>query len=172
MKDNLKEYWVKFKEWHAQLEQRERRMVNVGGAALGFAIFYFGIWSPFLGRVNHLRTTISSEQKTLAWMKDADQKIKQLASESSSARQSATPVTMLSLLQDKVNEAGMKDALTQLKQAANDSIQLQFKNVSFDQLIKLLISVMKSNHVTITQFNATAESTPGIVNADVMLALS
>src|SRR6266478_6227892 len=105
----MKEYWLKFKEWHAQLELRERRMVNIGGAALIFAIFYFGIWSPFLGRVDGLRKTIGSEQKTLAWMKEADQKIKQLSGESGGAKQKPTPVAMLTLLQTQVNQAGLKD---------------------------------------------------------------
>lgn len=168
----MKEYWVKLKEWHAQLEQRERRMVNVGGAALAFAIFYVGIWSPFLGRVDGLRTTISGEQKTLAWMKDAQEKIKQLSAENSGGQQASTPVEMLALLQERVDQAGMKDAMKQMKQTGNDAIQLQFKNVSFDQLIKLLIGVMKSSRVTITQFNIVAESTPGMVNADVMLSLA
>jgi len=167
----MKEYWLKFKEWHAQLETRERRVVNVGGTALVLAIFYFGIWSPFLSRVDGLRDTIVNEQKTLAWMQDADQKIKLLASENSGDKQAMTPVTLLALLQAQINQAGMKDALKQMKQAANDSIQLQFKNVSFDQLVKLLIAVIKANHVTINQFSATAESTPGKVSADVMLAL-
>ncbi len=167
----MKEYWLKLKEWYVQLEARERRAVNVGGTALALAIFYFGIWSPFLTRVDGLRDTIVNEQKTLAWMQDADQKIKQLASENSGDRQALTPVTLLALLQTQINQAGMKDALTQMKQAANDSIQLQFKNVSFDQLIKLLIAVIKANHVTISQFSATAETTPGKVSADIMLAM-
>lgn len=168
----MKEYWVKFKEWHAQLELRERRMVNIGGAALAFAIFYFGIWSPFLHRVDNMRNTISSEQKTLAFMKEADVKIKQLAGESSGARQTNTPVTMLALLQEQVNAAGMKDALTQMKQAGNEGIQMQFKNVSFDHLMKLLITVMKTSNVTVTQFNAVAEGAPGFVNASLMLGLT
>lgn len=167
----MNEYWLKLKEWHAQLELRERRMVNIGGTALAIAILYFGIWSPFLGRVDALRATISGEQKTLAWMQDAEQKIKQLSSDDKSSRQSVTPVTLLASLQKSVNDAGMKDALQSMKQSSEDSVQMQFKNVSFDQLVKLLISVMKSSHVTVTQFNAVAQPTPGVVNAEVMLTL-
>jgi general secretion pathway protein M len=167
----MKEYWVKFKEWHAQLEQRERRMVNIGGVAVAVAIFYFGIWSPFLGRVAGLRSGILGEQKTLAWMQSADQKIKGFSGENSGKQQKMTPVTMLSLLQNQVNQSGMKDSLTLLKQAANDSIQMQFKHVSFDQLMKLLIAVIKANHINITQFNAAAEGAPGIVNAELMISL-
>lgn len=167
----MNEYWIKLKEWHAQLELRERRMVNIGGTALAIAVFYFGIWSPFLGRVNTLRTTISGEQKTLAWMQDAEQKIKQFTSDDKSSRQSMTPVTLLASLQKSVNDAGMKDALQLMKQTSDDAVQMQFKNVSFDQLIKLLINIMQSSHVTVSQFNAVAEPTPGMVNAEVMLQL-
>ncbi len=167
----MKEYWIKFKAWHAGLETRERRMANIGGAAIAFAIFYFGIWSPFLGRVSDLRARIGSEQKMLAWMKSADEKISQLSTESGGTRRSTTPVAMLALLQNQVNQAGMKDALSSMKQADNDSIQLEFKNVSFDQLMKLLIGVMKSSNVTIKQFSAIAENTPGMVSAAVMLSL-
>lgn len=167
----MNEYWIKLKEWHAQLELRERRMVNIGGTALAIAIFYFGIWSPFLGRVNTLRTTISGEQKTLAWMQDAEQKIKQFTSDDKSSRQSMTPVTLLSQLQNSVNDAGMKDSLQSMKQTSDDSVQMTFKNVSFDQLVKLLISVMKASHVSVTQFNAVAQPTPGVVNAEVVLNL-
>lgn len=168
----MKEYWQKFKEWHAGLELRERRAVNIGGAALVFAIFYFGIWSPFLNRVDNLRTRITGDQKTLAWMQEADQKIKQLSGTTSVSDRQMTPVTLLAFLQTQVNQAGMRDALKEMKQAANDSIQMQFKNVSFDQLITLLMTVLKNSHVTVTQFSATAEKTPGMVNADILLGLN
>jgi len=168
----MKEYWNKFKEWYSRLEQREQRMVSIGGVALAAAILYFGIWSPFLGRVDNLRTTIAGEQKTLAWMKDAEDKIKQLSSENNAERKSVTPVALLSELQDAVNQAGMKDALTQMKQASNESVHMEFKNVSFDQLMKLMINVLKANQVNITQFNANALATPGMVNADIIINIA
>jgi general secretion pathway protein M len=167
----MKEYWIKFKEWHAALEERERRMVNIGGVLLVLAIFYFGLWSPFLTHVDDLRARIGSEQKTLAWMQDADKKISSFAGATGGARQAASPVTMLALLQSKINQAGLKESLHDMKQAANDSIQLQFKKVSFDQLMTLLIAVLKANHVSISQFNAVAEGSPGMVNADITLSL-
>lgn len=167
----MKEYWNKLKEWHSRLEPREQRMVNIGGTALAAAILYFGIWSPFLTRVDNLRTTIAGEQKTLAWMKDAEDKIKQFSSENNPDRKNVTPVALLSELQDAVNQAGMKDAMTQMKQASNESVQMEFKNVSFDQLMKLMINVLKTNQVTITQFNANALTTPGMVDAGIIISM-
>lgn len=173
MKEEWQEYLTKAKEWHAQLETRERQMVNAGGAALIFAIIYFGIWSPFLSRVNHLRETITSDQKTLVWMQDADKKIKALAAEGGGATsQNNTPVAVLASLQSLVEQAGMKEAVTALKQTSNDAIDLQFKNVSFDQLVKLMMNVLKENHVTISQFNAVQAASSGMVSAQVSFSLS
>jgi general secretion pathway protein M len=167
----MKENWEKFKVWYAALEGRERRAVNIGGAALIFAIFYLGIWSPFLDRVNTLRQRITSEQKTLAWMQDADQKLSKLAGTGGGVQQRITPVAMLTVLQNQVQKFGMKEAVSELKQTTNDSIEMQFKNVSFDQMMKLLMAVMKDYRVTITQISATAEATPGQVSVAMTLAL-
>lgn len=168
----MKQYWQKAKEWYAALEQRERRAVNIGGGAVFFAFLYFGIWSPIVSHVDELRKRIVTDQKTLTWMQEADQKIKQLSLNETETQQAVTPVQLLTLLQMQINQAGLRDALKEMKQASNDSIQLHFKNVSFDQLIKLLMSVLKNSHVAITQFAASAEATPGMVNADIMLAIT
>lgn len=169
----MKEYIQKFKVWYAALEPREQRAVKVGGIALAIAFFYFGIWSPFLGRVDALRKRIVSDQKTLVWAKQADARIQQLSGAANVASaQVLTPVALLSLLQDQIKRADLQDALKDMKQAANDSIQLQFKNVSFDRLIKMLMSVMQNSTVTITQFSAVAAKTPGMVDANILLGLS
>ncbi len=169
----MKEYVQKFKVWYASLELREQRAVKVGGTALAIAVFYFGIWSPFLGRVEALRKRIVTDQKTLVWAKQADQRIKELSGAASTASsQVMTPVALLSMLQDQILQSDLKDALKDMKQAANDSIQLQFKNVSFDRLMKMLMSVLQNSSVTITQFSAVAEKTPGMVDANILLGLS
>jgi general secretion pathway protein M len=168
----MKEYWHKAKNWYAALEQRERRAVLVGGSSVMFAVLYFGIWSPMVNHVDDMRKRIVTDQKTLTWMREADEKIKQLAATETTSQQAVTPVQLLTLLQMQINQAGLRDALKEMKQASNDAIQLHFKNVSFDQLIKLLMSVLKNSHVAISQFAATAETTPGMVNADVMLTIT
>lgn len=168
----MKEQWLKLKEWHANLQARERRIVNIGGAVVAFALFYLLFWSPFLNRVDDLRQHMGNQMKTLAWMKATDQQIKQLEGGGTQSKSNLSPVAMLAFLQSQIKLAGMKDALTELKQASNDSIQMQFKNVSFDQLIKLLISVIKNQQVTISQFSAEADATPGMVNASVIINLS
>lgn len=166
----MKEYIAKFKEWYAALQPRERKMVNIGSGVVVVAIFYLGIWSSFLNRVDNLRTSMDKDLKTLAIMQGLDKQL-QAVEGGGEARSALTPVALLALLQQQVKQAGIKDALSDLKQDTNDSIQMQFKNVSFDQLMKLLIDVIKNNRVTISQFSAQATATPGLVNASVAISL-
>lgn len=167
----MKELWQKLKDWYTQLEQRERRAVAVGGVALLFAMFYFGFWSPLLGKVDAMRKRIAAQQETLAWMQGAEARINQLGGAASMNKGNLTPVALLTLLQDQVNDDGLHDALTQLKQAGTDSIHLQFKNVSFDRVVALLIAVIQQHQVSVTLFNATAQARPGLVDVNVMLKL-
>jgi len=167
----MKEQWRKLKEWYVQLELRERRAVLAGGSALIFAIFYFAFWSPLSGRVSSMRERITAQQKTLAFMQDAEAKIKQLGHAGSQEKAALTPVTLLGLLQNQIYAAGLRDALQQMKQAGNDSVQLQFKNVSFDRLMVLLAGVISSHQVSVSALNAVAVGRPGLVDASVMLKL-
>lgn len=167
----MKEQWQKLKDWYTQLEQRERHAVAVGGVAIFFALLYLGVWSPLMNSADTMRKRITAQQKTLAWMQSAEAKLKRLGSVSTQSSGSLSPVAMLTLLQNQIDAAGLRESLTELKQAGADSVQLQFKNVSFDKLIALLTVVIKKHQVNVSVFNASAESRPGLVDVNIILKL-
>lgn len=170
-KNKIKAYQEKFDTWYNGLAEREKQIVTFGGIAVGILLIYAIIYAPLVNHAANLRTTIQTEQKTLVWMQSADKQIQAMEGQSKNKANSVTPVVMLSILQKDITQAKLDQNLSQMKQASNDSIQLQFQKVSFDKLIALLIKVMKENKVTLSQFSVTADATPGIVNADVMLGL-
>lgn len=163
--------WLKAKEWWSGLALREKQAVALGASILGIFILYQGIWSPYLASVASLRAHLTSQQKTLLWMQAADQAMQKMEEQTKAPSKSMSPVVFLSYLQKRIEAAGLVPALTQLKQASNDSIAVQFKKVEFDKLMALLISVIKEQHVTVTQMQATAESAIGVVNVSMMLKL-
>lgn len=166
----MKEYMHKFKNWYSQLEQRERRAVAVGGVVVSFALLYFVIWSPLADKSNALRERIHKQQMMLSWMRDAEHKINALSG-GSLKTDKLTPVELMSVLKKIVDDDGLSESMTQLKQTNNDAITMQFKNVSFDQLMGLLIKVLKKHQVVVSQLHATAVNQPGLVDADVMLRI-
>lgn len=167
----MKEQWAKLNDWFTQLEQRERRLVSVGAVAVIFAAIYFLFWSPMTDSVDAMRRQIKGQQKTLAWMKSVDAALKKTAS---GAQQTSvmSPVELLSYLQKAIKRDGLQESLTQLKQSSNNAIHMQFKDVSFDRLMKTLIGVLGRQNVTISQFNAVAVNQPGLVDADMILKLN
>lgn len=163
--------WLKWKEWWSGLALREKQAVALGAAVLGIFILYQGIWSPYLRSVDALRKHLISQEKTLLWMQTTDQAMQKMEEQTKTPSKLMSPVVFLSYLQKRIEGAGLAPALTQLKQASNDSIAVQFKKVEFDKLMVLLISVIKEQHVTVTQMQATAESAIGVVNVSMMLKL-
>ncbi len=165
----MKEMWLKWKEWWSQLALREKQAVMLGGPLLIIFILYQWIWSPYLDYVNGMRKRIGTEQKLLLWMQEADAAINKIAGQSKTKIKAVSPVMLLSVMKKQVNKAGLEQYLTQLKQATNESIELHFQKIEFDKLIKVIISVMKEQPVSILQMSVVADNTPGIVNADIIL---
>lgn len=163
---------AKYKAWWSTLAPREKQMVSVGSVVVIAAVFYFGIWSPYLDRVASLRQRVQSSQKTLLWMQAADKEMKKMEGETQQQKQVTSPVVVLSDVQKQVTQSGLDGAMTQLKQASNDTVEMHFKQVPFDKLMKLLTELVKAEGVLITQMSAIASETPGIVEANVTLTLS
>jgi type II secretory pathway component PulM len=159
------------KEWWSNLALREKQAVMIGSSLLGLFILYSGIWSPFLNYIDSMRTRIVSEQKTLNWMQTADAEIAKMKDHSGAKAKSVTPVVMLSLLQKQVTHDGLGPYMSQLKQTSNESIQMHFQKVEFDKLMAMLTTILKEQNVTISQMAVSAESTLGVVNADVTVKL-
>ena len=168
----MNEWKMKFNEWWRNLSLHEQRVVSVGGAIASFLLFYLIIWNPYLDRLDVMRKQIQTEYKTLAWMQAADKEMNKLEKQTTKGTTSMTPVALMSVLQKQVDEAGLASVMTQLKQTTQDSVEMQFQKVSFDQMVSLLIKVIKEQNVSITHLSATADTTPGVVNADIILSLT
>lgn len=167
----MKEIWLKYKEWWANLASRERQMVVGGAIFLIIFIVYQGIWTPYLESVANLRKQIQTGQIMIEWMQATDNEIRQLETKTKGKQHSISPVVFLGQMQKEVNHIGLHDNLTQLKQSTNDSIEMHFQKVEFDKLMSLLISVVKEQSVSISQMSVTSDNTPGLVNADIILKM-
>jgi general secretion pathway protein M len=151
------------KEWWSQLALREKQAVLLGGTFVFIFILYQFIWSPLLGHLTEMRHSIEAQQKTLIWMRKADKEIQSLQKNNKVANKDASPVALLSSLQKQINQLGLGQSLAGLKQASTDTIEMHFQKVEFDQLVLLL------KQVSIVQLSAVAGSTPGMVDADLVV---
>jgi type II secretory pathway component PulM len=166
------ERWIKLKNWWSNLKVREQQAIMIGGTVIGVFIIYQFIWSALVNHVAAMRHQIVTEQKELVWMQAADKEIQQIEGHSKNKGKSTTPVMLLSFLQKQINQTRLESQLSQLKQTSNDAVEMHFQKIEFDKFIRLLTIIIKEQPVSISQLSITAESAPGIVNADVNLVLS
>lgn len=165
----MKDAWVKFKEWWANLAQREKQAVTIGGSLLVLFIVYQWMWSPYLNHIATMREKITSDQKTLLWMQSADQVIRKAESKSITKNKPVSLVVFLSQMQKQVKQSGLEPFLTQLKQSSNESVEVRFQKVEFEKLIKFLATVMKTYPVSISHITLVATDASGYVNADIVI---
>lgn len=167
----MHEQIIKMKSWWSGLALREKQSLLLGGMVLSVFILYACLLSPLWTSVSDLREQISSDQETLGWMQAANKEIQAAARKNAGHTQVLTPVVLLSVLQKQINHAGLDQYLTQLKQANNESIEVQFKKVSFDKLASLLITLLREQPVSLERFSIVAENESGVVNAEIMIKI-
>src|SRR6187399_2249705 len=114
--------WERLKDWWFHLAEREKLALSIGGILLVIFIFYAGIWSPLANKAAALRKEIANNQAALVWMRATDQQLRVLESKTKQKAPGLTPVALLSVLKNKINEMKLTPYLTQLKEANQEAI--------------------------------------------------
>lgn len=167
----MKETWLKMKDWWRSLALREKRIVTLGMIFISFFILYVSIWSPLLNQLSAMRAKIKTQEKTLAFLQMADREIANIKNEGSSQQKTLSPVSLLSTLQKQIRSAHLDQSLIQMKQASQNTVELQFEKVEFDAFLKMLLSIIQEERVSVSQLSVTASATPGIVTASVVFKI-
>ncbi len=167
----MKELIEKINIWWLPLAVREKQAVLIGGGCLAIFILYAGIWSPLLTHIDAMRKQIVAGEKTLQFMREAEKQIAQHQGGSHHSPAILSPVDFLNDLQKQLDKTGMAPAVKQLKQSSDNAVTIQFQQIEFDRLASLLLSIMQEQRVSVEQMTSVAATTPGMVNADLVLKL-
>ena len=157
------------KDWWINLSLRDKQMLTLGGVVVVIFLLYLLIWSPISNTVSTLRTTLQHNQATLVWMQKADKQIQSIEKNPSASRSTQTTASLLSIVQNEINQNPLAKNLTQLRQAETDSVQLSFLHVDFDQLIAWLTQLWQQQNITVIQATVKKGDSQGVVAAEVML---
>ena len=165
----MKEFILRIKDWWNSLGSREKTWVTWGAPVACVLIIYQFILAPLVNNVSDMRERITSQQKTLVWMKAADEQIAHVSGEGTASANKTTPLALLSELQKNINKASLNQSLTQLKQSNNDAVDIQFKKVDFDKLIKLMLDTLQHYRVSVAQMAVTSVNKTGAVDATIVI---
>jgi general secretion pathway protein M len=157
------------KEWWNSLSLRDKRLASLAGIIVIVTLLYILIWSPLVNKNDLLRTQIQHNKQLLVWMKAANEQIETLQKNDRSHQTSVSSASLLSTLQTSIKQSSLKDKFTQLKQSENDSVQLSFQSVNFDELITWLIKIWQEQGISVSQISVTPLASIGNVNAEMNL---
>lgn len=170
----MQEQWIKIKIAWLGLSERDQRISVLGGLLLVVFFAYTVIWQPIHNATSMLRKKLVAEQQTLAWMKATDKELKKVEAVKKSIPsegKATSLVLLMSAIQKQINQAGLEQYLTQMKQASNRSIEMHFQRVEFDKLLKSLIVLINEQNIIIDRMSVVNSDALGIVNADILLIL-
>ena len=156
------------KTWWLNASLRDKQLASLGIGCVVLFLIYELTFAPLINTVDSMRQRIHTNQTLLAWMQESNKRIQSLEK----SQQPATPkssASLLSTIQNNVNNQAIGKNIYQLQQAENDAIQVRLQKVNFDALSKWLIAVCQEQGLIITEMNVTPGAAPGIVDADLKL---
>jgi general secretion pathway protein M len=157
------------KEWWNNLSLRDKRIASSGIIMIVMIAFYMLIWLPLANKNERLRTEVQHDKQLLIWMQAANQHIQSLKKNNLARQNSISSASLLSTLQNSIQQSPLKNKITQLKQSENDSVQLNAQSINFDELISWLIKIWEEQGMSVSQLSIVPQGPIGNVNAEIRL---
>jgi general secretion pathway protein M len=156
---------AKLNTWYSGLQERERRVVVIGAAALGLLILIGGILLPLQAAVSAAGRRAQERREDLAWMRVNAPEIQSGAATVFSDTGEA-PVVIV----DRAGrEAGLGGALKGTQPSPN-GVRVQLEAAPFDTLVTWLATLDERYGLAIDSITVDRGARPGVVNANVTVA--
>jgi general secretion pathway protein M len=152
----------KLRAWYAGLQEREQRMVAVGGIGVAVLLLVFGLLLPLHTAVSNAADRNTRKREDLAWMQVNAPEIR--------ARGSVLPADTGEapvVLVDRVGrEAGLTGALRGTQPSGNGA-RVQLEAAPFDILVTWLATLDERYGLATESITLDRAARPGVVNASV-----
>lgn len=154
-------------QWFERLDVREQRVIFLGVLVIVFSVGYFMVWEPFQQAYTELSGQVQAQQETLVWMQQAATEVQQL-------RKQAPAVTnrpsLLSVIDKSVAQnAALVKAQRRIEPKDEYTIQINFENVSFTQLLTWLGQLDRQYQIQVNMISVTRQSSADQVNTRLIL---
>lgn len=153
--------------WYQSLQQRERRVLAAGAAALIAMLLYAAILHPYLSSKQHLRQHIDEQHELIAWMRPAAAQVQALRGQQPSGMPAGQ--SLLAVVDKSAADAGFGAALKQVQTDNDGSVRLQLQGVGFDSLVRWLGGLQQRYGISVREMTAQRSTAPGNVDAGLTL---
>ena len=163
----MNKQWEKLRVWYAGLQQREQRVVAIGGVVVAVLILVLGVLLPLQSALSSAVKRNQTEREDLAWMQVNAPEIR-AAGNQLPADTGEAPVVLV----DRVGrEAGLASALRGT-QPNGTGVRVQLEAASFDTLVHWLATLDERYGFAIESITVDRAPRPGVVNASITFTSS
>jgi general secretion pathway protein M len=153
----------KLRAWYAGLQQREQRVVAIGGVAVAVLILLLGILLPLQSAVSGAVKRNETKRGDLAWMQVNSPEIRAAGNQQLAGDTGEAPVVLV----DRVaREAGLASALRGT-QPNGTGVRVQLEAAPFDTLVTWLATLDERYGLAIESITVDRAARPGVVNASI-----
>jgi general secretion pathway protein M len=155
----------KLKAWYAGLQERERRVVAIGGGALAVVLLFGAVLLPLQSAVSSATKRADDRRDDLAWMRVNAAEV-QSGARTVFNDTGEAPVVIV----DRVGrETGLAGALKGTQPSGN-GVRVQLEAAPFDMLVRWLATLDERYGLAIDSITVDRAARPGVVNANVTFA--
>jgi general secretion pathway protein M len=147
------------------LNERERRMVIVGGVCIAL-LLVFGIILPLDHSVAKAQARLATKQADLAWMREVTP---ELVAAGPGPTQPTSQRSMLVVVDRAARDAGLGTALTSSEPSGAGGLSVRLEKAPFDSLIAWLARLSEQDGIRVDSATMDNAGQPGLVNAGVVL---
>jgi general secretion pathway protein M len=152
----------KLRVWYAGLQEREQRVVAIGGVVVAVLILVLGVLLPLHSAVSSAVKRNQTEREDLAWMQVNAPEIR-AAGNQLPADTGEAPVVLV----DRVGrEAGLASALRGT-QPNGTGVRVELEAAPFDTLVHWLATLDERYGFAIESITVDRAPRPGVVNASI-----
>jgi len=155
-----------FKAQWAQLNERERATLVIGGFICGLYLFYLLIIAPLTHAVYDKSQLLIEKKETLLWM----QQVQRLQATKKTAKK-ITSSKLLTLLTEDLNKSVLAPFPYQLQQTSVTDIQLIFEKVPYNPWIQWFWSFSEAYAISLKKLTIERQSVPGMIKLTVVLSV-
>lgn len=151
------------KDWYANLDQREKRLISVAAAMLVLLLLYTAVWKPVSGEYHRLGNSITEKEKTLAEMEVLAVQAKQLQR---NARNSAhiNKGSLLGTIDRTAKSNGLGDALKRVRPEGENKASVSLEGAQFDRVIGWLEKLQRLQGISIVSSSIETQEESGLVS--------
>jgi len=153
------------REWFANLAERERLIVGIGGVLAAVIVVWGLIWAPLRSGATDLREAIEEKRALLVDLQRAEA----LPSPGNAIARGGDSSSLVVLVDRTAQTMGLAGSFTRTRPDGPDAISVSFTNAPFDNIVNWLITLEQSDSISVESASFNGARSRGLVSGQLLL---